>query len=479
VGVAVRKNVLLYAIVIIISLACIANRIGADIWFDEGYSVAYAQTNYSYIMQPHDVHPPVYYMILRAWMSVAQDPMWLRMLSLIFGIGSLILFYKIVNKRFDADTATFATCIMALTTTFWYYSTEIRMYALLHFLGLSAFYALLKYEKNEWSIWSYLGISFVMLFVHYMAILYIGMMMLYILIVIRPPFWESIRIVCRQGVIAIPAIVYFLIQKTRVDGLWFKKPNFISVPSSLYFYFFKGDGEYTVGQTFIGLAILGVIIWLIWKYVAKVLRDKDSVKTNFIMFLVLMSILPMFLLWSINVTGILSGYHHRFFYVESWAAVLLVSLALYNLRRNVKEIALMIFAIFMVINVVWFVQGRQTVLQETSIVIQGNECLPVVHNSQATYVPDKYYIKNEACWTPYMYVDTTERQLNSAGGDVVLRSQTFKNPEELALQLGRFYYLLPYRDNRSGIERAEIFNMSKATLMYHTDGLDLYKMDYR
>jgi len=120
-----------------------------------------------------DLHPPLHCTILQIFRHVFGDaPLAVRLPSLLPSIASVLLVFLITKILFDTIAAYWASLLMSLTSPQVIYALEVRGYALLTFLGLSALYILVKIEKSGPSMArsAWLGIfSFCLAFTHYFS----------------------------------------------------------------------------------------------------------------------------------------------------------------------------------------------------------------------------------------------------------------------------------------------------------------------
>jgi hypothetical protein len=89
-------------------------------------------------LRDHDSHPPLDYLIRAPLARLAPDPFLIRLPSLAFSIGALMLFAWWAQRRIN-QAAVPATFVMALSPFQIMYGGEARMYALLELLGVVAF----------------------------------------------------------------------------------------------------------------------------------------------------------------------------------------------------------------------------------------------------------------------------------------------------------------------------------------------------
>ena len=132
---------------IIVLLALILRLISLNqsLWLDEATSALVAR-DYSWNLifgqfLPGDFHPPLYYMLLKIWgLFFGTSEIALRSLSVVAGVATVYLVYKIVN-------ATTAALLLATSGLHIYFSQEVRMYQLASFFVALAVYFFVK-SKN-------------------------------------------------------------------------------------------------------------------------------------------------------------------------------------------------------------------------------------------------------------------------------------------------------------------------------------------
>jgi 4-amino-4-deoxy-L-arabinose transferase-like glycosyltransferase len=124
-----------------------------SLWADEGNSVALAQRSFSEIAQhtAFDIHPPLYYWLLKLWVSVFGDSeLGLRSLSVVLGLGLVYVISQLGRRLFSPRLGLMAAFIAALAPLQVYYSQEARMYMLLACLSsLTVLAALLLWSASE------------------------------------------------------------------------------------------------------------------------------------------------------------------------------------------------------------------------------------------------------------------------------------------------------------------------------------------
>ncbi|MBM3130674.1 MAG: hypothetical protein FJ009_18850 [Chloroflexi bacterium] len=102
-----------------------------SLWNDEGTSVALASLSLEAIIfgAARDIHPPLYYILLHFWMPfVGNTEYAIRFLSVIAGVLTVAVTYRIARAFFDDEIATIAAFLTAFSPFQIYYSQEARMY---------------------------------------------------------------------------------------------------------------------------------------------------------------------------------------------------------------------------------------------------------------------------------------------------------------------------------------------------------------
>ncbi len=122
-------------------------------WGDEGFSVFSASRDlYAITFEGKDVdpHPPLYYYLLHYYLPFAgASELALRFLSVFFGTATVALVYALGRKMFSARVGVLAAAVAAFAPFAVHYSQEVRMYALVMFLGTLTLYAFVKLLEQE------------------------------------------------------------------------------------------------------------------------------------------------------------------------------------------------------------------------------------------------------------------------------------------------------------------------------------------
>ena len=123
------------AVALLVALVIRLATIGAQsAWLDEGYSLAVAHHDAGLILSftaHSDIHPPLYYLALHAWLTVTGYGLeQARLLSALCGVASVAAIYALAAELFDRPTAAWAALLLAVSPLASWYSDETRMYAM-------------------------------------------------------------------------------------------------------------------------------------------------------------------------------------------------------------------------------------------------------------------------------------------------------------------------------------------------------------
>ncbi len=214
--------IVLSAAVVVFTLAMVFS-IGQSIWFDEGYSILLAKSDWSelFALTAVDAHPPFYYVLLKIWGSIfGFSEFALRSLSGVLLSSALVVTLVLLRKLFSTKVALLALPFIVLAPFMIRYGYEVRMYSLALLIAVSATYAMVvANETQKWWQWAM-----------YAALVALGMYTLYMTVVVwlahfiwllvtslrpkRYTFWKNPWIYAYVGAVALflPYITTFVHQ---------------------------------------------------------------------------------------------------------------------------------------------------------------------------------------------------------------------------------------------------------------------------
>jgi mannosyltransferase len=152
-----RKVQALLLAIVLLAFALRMVQIGQlRMWGDEGFSVYSANRDLisiSFESKDVDPHPPLYYYLLHFYLPIAGfSELSIRFFSVFFGTATVALIFDLGKKMFDTRVGILAAAIAALAPFGVQYSQEVRMYALVMFLGAVALWFFVQIANSEWRI---------------------------------------------------------------------------------------------------------------------------------------------------------------------------------------------------------------------------------------------------------------------------------------------------------------------------------------
>lgn len=105
-----------------------------SLWYDEGASARLSEGPLRRILEgaAQDIHPPLYYLLLHAWMGAAGRSVFaMRALSAMGGVLLVAAIGALAGRWFGRQAGLWAMALMAVHPFAVYYAQEVRMYTLL------------------------------------------------------------------------------------------------------------------------------------------------------------------------------------------------------------------------------------------------------------------------------------------------------------------------------------------------------------
>ncbi|MEJ2212269.1 MAG: glycosyltransferase family 39 protein [Anaerolineae bacterium] len=124
------------------------------LWWDEGWSLYFAASDVPSLLDltSVDIHPPLYYLLLRLWEALAgSGVVSVRLFSVLIGTAAVPLIYLLGRRMLGRRGGLLAALLLALSPFHVYYSQEVRMYGLVTLLGLAAFYFAHRWASRPWA----------------------------------------------------------------------------------------------------------------------------------------------------------------------------------------------------------------------------------------------------------------------------------------------------------------------------------------
>lgn len=198
----------------IIALAAIARfpAMFGSLWFDEAFTsrLITLPGGLSWPTILADVHPPLYYALLKP-LAFVDDAALLRITSLLVGLWGIVLVHRLVRVLGLGDNVANITALLwALMPAHIYYSSELRSYALLVNLVLALMLAILQDRPGRFTIW-----LAAIVWLHNAGIFYAALFALAALGMRGRPWIRPVLIGCAVGALWLP---FMLLQAQNVGA---------------------------------------------------------------------------------------------------------------------------------------------------------------------------------------------------------------------------------------------------------------------
>lgn len=188
------------ALLLVLFLAFVLRLVHLDqsLWLDEAISALAARdfTFWGIINDflSSDNHPPLFYLTLRAWgLLVGFSDVSLRLLSVIFGILTVLMTYFIGKKISNSHKFALTSAVLLATSPLHvYYSQELRMYPMIALEAALLFYFFLFLfddfvKKRYWILFSVLLVLFVA--TDYITVFLLPVFAIYAIFQKKPVTW--------------------------------------------------------------------------------------------------------------------------------------------------------------------------------------------------------------------------------------------------------------------------------------------------
>ncbi len=253
------------------------------LWHDESFSALLIRYDLKEMLYRIglDVHPPLYYLSLKAWSFIFSGSLFsIRMFSVFFGMLTVLALYLLVKKLFQNENlAIFSSVLITLSSFQIQYDMEARMYTLGAFLLVISTYLLirsLQSEKLRWWLLYSITIS-AAIYTHYYAFFWIfaqGIFVIYWLIKNKGKNLKFCLLAYALGIILyFPWLSIFLRQLNQVqENYWIESMNIWSIPNTFL--------NMTIGTStdpnklyYLLLFLIIVLLWAIIFFVKKLKND--------------------------------------------------------------------------------------------------------------------------------------------------------------------------------------------------------------
>jgi mannosyltransferase len=183
------------AVLLLVALAVRLYDLGdKPLWLDEAYSYDYAQRSVAALWSPSapvDMHPPLYYVLLGAWLQLGDSEAWLRLPSALVSAAAVVPTYLAGRLLAGRTAALLAGLLAALSPFQVWYAQEARMYGLLTLVAALLCWATARLTLAHPPTWAsvlYAGAGGLALLVHTSSVFLVGATALVLLLTRAVPW---------------------------------------------------------------------------------------------------------------------------------------------------------------------------------------------------------------------------------------------------------------------------------------------------
>lgn len=132
------KNWIPISLILLVAICLYFFQLGeASLWADEFYSIRDATKIFSNFPNNFSLNRPLYFVLLHFWMKLSTDEAWLRSLSVLFGLGSIVLTYLLGCQLYSKLTGLVAALLLTFSTLAIDQAQEVRMYMMSLCVGIA------------------------------------------------------------------------------------------------------------------------------------------------------------------------------------------------------------------------------------------------------------------------------------------------------------------------------------------------------
>lgn len=334
------------------------NNTAVSLWHDEAFSALYIKYSWAEMLDRIilDVHPPLYYYVLRLWSYVfGHSLLSLRGMSILFGVLTVWAGYLFVKKAFrNQNLALLAALFLAINPFQIQYALEARMYTLGTFLLMISSWLLLRaLESRRKRDWIYYGLAAVACFyTHYYLLFSViaqGVYALYI--IFRRGDWRGnykdnqLINLMLAGALAVllyvPWLPTLMEQLARVQGgYWIQGMDGWAVPGTIWKIALGGQGMNRTALVIAVLLAITLLVYFIRKY-----RDQEK------WLIVAGIIIPFLAAVLLSIKNDI--YLDRYFVFASLSFSILIALALAAIPKKLWSRTLIVIFVVMTTYAFW------------------------------------------------------------------------------------------------------------------------------
>jgi hypothetical protein len=205
------------------------------LWFDEVFTVHAAEQPWSNFLQfiaLDLIHPPLFYAILKIWISVGGDGLfWLRVLPVLFSIVSLVPFMLFCREiGVSMWNQVLALFLISVNGAMISYSREVRMYSALVCLSLFSMWLFSRFFNRGNGFAALLVVNIALVYTQYFGWLVVLSELVAVIIFNREKVRQMAAMIVSVFVAFLPWLVMICLSAGQGIGLrenidWIRRPG--------------------------------------------------------------------------------------------------------------------------------------------------------------------------------------------------------------------------------------------------------------
>jgi len=339
-----------------------------SLWLDEGTSLKIAKLKTLEIVKlESDANPPLYYLILHFWIKIFGDSEFsVRFPSVIFGSATIFIVFKLLSS-FDREVALLSSLLTSISTFLVFYSQEARAYSLFLMIStLSYLFLLEALKRGEMKFFIFYTLSVVlMLYTHIYSFFIVFSHIVFVLLCYANRIKKFSFFFSLSLLFYIPRVIVVLNQAKKIvsQGFWLPRPSFVDIGKTLIQFsgatypMPRDEAGNVILKSFIIeysssailLFILGVLIFVLHLNFKRV----NPERRKFIFMLWIWFLSPIILPFILS-QFLTPFYFTRYAIPSSVAFYMLASMGIEFVRKEFKDIILVLVFVLSVVNLVWY-----------------------------------------------------------------------------------------------------------------------------
>ena len=265
-----KSSLTAYLLVLIGTIVYTSLIFNQNVWLDEAFTASLVRTDMAGVIarSANDTLPPFYNILLKLMTDVwGYNIQVMKITSIIPMVLTMLLGATTVRKRFGAITSYFfITCLFTMPYLL-FYGVEIRMYSWGFFFATgSAIYAyevIKNSTRHNWCLFTLLSVGAG--YTHHFAFVTVGFIYLFLLLYYIILDRKNIRrwLICPGAtlILYLPCLITTIQQIKSVSG-YFSMPE---ITLSVFIKYLRYP--YTVGNSFVSIALAALILFLLIRFV--------------------------------------------------------------------------------------------------------------------------------------------------------------------------------------------------------------------